>query len=316
MKQRIRKIANLFKQRNFLGALALALALWLYITLNSEFVANIYLPLIVKLPPTRAIENPLPDKISVKVKGTGWQIFNLNYFNSAAKCEIDLSNERIKDSIHILSKSEISKNLQSLVNVDAIDLTPSTLYLNTGEIADYSIVVVPDAIIEPADGYLLVGKPIVKPDLINISGNDKILRNITEWRTSPLRLEGISEPVFIIVPLVDSLSNIVTLSQNKAKIIADIQKMSEIVLEDIPVEITGSDITKNHFVTPLRVSLTIRGGIEDIISLDRRSISVTISASEVESDSIGYLKPRVELPQNIRLLSINPPYLKHRIRVQ
>ena len=316
MKHRIKKIYHFIISKTFLGALGFAFALWLYITLNTEFITFVKLPLVVKLPANRAIESPLPPFISVKVRGTGWQIFNLNYFNSAAKCEIDLINEKISDSLHLLSRIDIMKNLQSTLNIDAIDVMPSMLNLSMGKIEEFSIIIKPDVVIEPSDGYMLVGDVLTKPDLINIAGNEKIIQKITEWKTIPYKVENAREPIFSVVPLVDSLTNIVTLSQNTVKVIADIQKISEIEVRDIPVQISGSDLPKEHQIMPKRLTITLRGGIDDIVGLNYDNISITVNSADVLNDTTGILIPRVELPQNIKMLTIRPQYITHKVIIQ
>ena len=316
MKHRIKKIYHFIISKTFLGALGFAFALWLYITLNTEFITFVKLPLVVKLPANRAIESPLPPFISVKVRGTGWQIFNLNYFNSAAKCEIDLINEKISDSLHLLSRIDIMKNLQSTLNIDAIDVMPSMLNLSMGKIEEFSIIIKPDVVIEPSDGYMLVGDVLTKPDLINIAGNEKIIQKITEWKTIPYKVENAREPIFSVVQLVDSLTNIVTLSQNTVKVIADIQKISEIEVRDIPVQISGSDLPKEHQIMPKRLTITLRGGIDDIVGLNYDNISITVNSADVLNDTTGILIPRVELPQNIKMLTIRPQYITHKVIIQ
>jgi hypothetical protein len=269
-------------------------------------------PLKITLPPSRAIENEINKEISVKVKGSGWHLLNALYFNQTNQCLIDLSGENIKDSIIELSRSDFMKNLQSMNNLEPLDIEdPKALYIKTGKVGQYSIDVEPDIIINPRDGFMVVGEILTKPDLINISGNDKVVKKILNWRTQRIEINDVFGPITKVVSLSDSLKNIIKLSENRVKIIADIQKVTEIKLYDIKIKINGADLPKDHKIIPASVSITIRGGIDQVSALDQVSIIASINATEIISDSLGFLKPVISVPPNIKVLSIDPPFVRH-----
>ncbi len=312
MKNRLKKIAKIVLSKSFIGSIVFSSALWLYTTLNSESSAHLNVPLKITLPPNRAIENDINKEISVKVKGSGWHLLNALYFNQTNQCLIDLSGENIKDSIIELSRSDFMKNLQSMNNLEPLDIEdPKFLFVKSGKVGQYSIQVEPDVIINPREGFMVVGEIVTKPDLINITGNDKIVRKILNWRTKKLVFNDVFEPLAKVVPLSDSLKNIIKLSDNKVKIVADIQKVTEIKLLDIRIKFTGSDFPKDHKIIPSTVSITIRGGIDQISTFDRESISAIINTADIQSDSLGFLTPKISVPPNIKVLSIDPPFVRH-----
>ena len=216
-----KNILNLIISKSFLGSVAFAFALWFYTTLNSEFVTIVKIPFSVILPAHKALETQLPSIISVEVRGTGWKLFNLLFFNSAARCQLDLSLEKLSNISFQAHRNDIIKSLQYMSNVEALDVWPQNLDIETGSIGEFSVLVEPDIKIIPRDGFTLVGKISVKPDLINIKGNLKIVSNINSWKTQKTEIYDSYLPVSQIVPLSDSLKNVVELSHSQVRVIAD-----------------------------------------------------------------------------------------------
>lgn len=315
MKTRIRKILSLISSRNFLAAFAFSFALWLYITLNTEFVTFVSLPLTINLPPSRAIESELPKTVSVEVKGTGWQIFNLEFLNRSARCNIDLSRDNIDDSLFVLSRNDILKNLSDLKNVQVIDVLPNTMEIRSGKVGEFSVVVEPNVEIIPRKGYMIVGSIKVVPELINVKGNLNILSGLTKWMTTYRKFQEATEDINTTIKLSDSLRNVIALSTEEVRIRAKVRKLSEIEISDIKLEITDGDIPPNYNIMPIRVSAVLRGGIDDIEKLNTDEVRAVISMDEITSNQSGFAIPKIILPEEVQVLSIHPQYIQiHRVK--
>lgn len=313
MKTRIKHILKIITSKTFLGALAFSIALWLYITLNTEFVSFVKVPLKIKLPKDKSIEKPIPDHISVEVRATGWQIFSLKYFNTASNCFIDLSSNKIIDTLYAINRTDIIKNLSDMGNVQAIDIVPQSLNLTLGQIGEYAVIVEPDVEILPHEDYLLVGEIKTKPDLIIIRGNDKKIRGITRWKTVHRVFKDVTESIKMKIPLSDTLTNIIDLSHRAVLLNADIQKIAEITIQDIRLQYNGADLSSHHKILPEYFDVTIRGGIKDIENLNVDDIMVTVNTTDVINDTTGLLEPIVVVPRNLKKIKINPPYVVHTI---
>lgn len=315
MKNRIRKILGLISSRNFLTAFAFSFALWLYITLNTEFVTFVKLPLSVHLPETRAIESELPKTVSVEVRGSGWQIFNLEFLNRSAGCNIDLTKDNIEDSVFVLSRNDILKNLSDLKNVQVIDVLPNTMEIRSGKVGEFAVVVEPNIEIIPKKGYMIVGDIKVVPELINVKGNLNILSGLTKWMTTYRKFQEATEDIDVTIKLSDSLRNIITLSVEEVRIRAKIRKLSEIEISDISVEIPNGEIPPSYSIMPMRVSAVLRGGIDDIEKLNTYEVKAVVTLSEITANQSGFVVPTIILPDGLQVLSVNPPYIQiHRVK--
>lgn len=302
---------KIFSSKSFYGSILFAIALWGYSSLNSDFIINIELPLTVKLPPNRAIENNLPPTVSVEVRGTGWHLFNLLYLNSSKICNIDLSKSTFTDDIYVISRNEILKGIQYLVNVEPREVLTDVLELSTGQVGTYKVKVDPVVTVKPLDGLIVVGDVICSPDSIRIHGNDRIVRNITRWLTQSIDFPNVHKSFTASVQLSDSLSGKVELSQNYVGISVEVQQIAEVTYDDIPIKIRGGTAPQNHIFAPMLLRVTVQGGAEQLESLTPEDISASIDYTQIISDSTGILIPEVKAPAGYTLMKFEPPYIYH-----
>lgn len=312
IKRYLKSILNLIKSKSFIGSVVFAIALWIYTTLSWEFTTWVKLPVNVIIPQNKAFETQLPDKISVEVKGIGWQLFNLMFFNSSAKCQLDLSQQKFPDNIYVASRNDLIKNIQFISNLQALDVDPQTIDVRTANVGEYSVQIIPDVKINTREGFVQVGNISVKPDLINIRGNNRIVNNISTWKTENIILNDIFEPVSKIVSLNDTMKGIVELAHDKVRLEADIQRMTEVTVYDIKVNIDNKDLLKTHIIYPERVHITLRGGLNQIEMLDYKLIKAELSSNVLENDSTGIIQPIIKVPGNIKIIKIDPEYLVHK----
>lgn len=306
-----KKILTLFGNRTFIIALFLAVSLWLYASFNEVYNTNIEVPLRVILPDDRAIEKPLPEKVAIQVRGTGWNLFNSIFFNSSKQCVVNLSDQSIVDSIYTIGRTEILKGIVSLNEVDPTDLFEDNIKLETGRILEKRVPLIDLVELKTNDGFTKVGDPILKPDSVTIRGNQKIINKIDSWKTKRLKIEEVSKDYNTVVALDDSLSDLVTLDVKEIEYNIEVQQEADITFFDVPVKITGGNLTNIHNLEPKMLSVTIYGGIDEIVKIGKNEIEVTIDYSDIQNDKTGILQPNIKIPDKIKLKSVKPEYIYH-----
>ncbi len=302
-----------FRSKSFWGSFLFAIALWGYTSLNSEYQTIVEIPLKIKLPPNRALENTPTKNVYVDVKGSGWNLFYLIFFNTSKVCNIDLSRETILDSIYKINKVDLQKSLKYLKNVSPINVLPENIQLITGRIDEYSVFVFPRVTIIPREGFSIVGKIQIEPEKIIIRGNEKIVSQINRWETENLWLENVNKPILTTVNLIDTLPGVVFVKPKNVLIKADIQQIGEITIDDLPINIINGSLPDGHVIEPSFISVTIQGGVELLSEIAKNDINVTVEFDKILNDSTGIIKPIINLPPNISLLKTDPPYLFHKI---
>jgi hypothetical protein len=315
-KSLLKRLWRRVRSKAFLGALSLAVALWMYASLNMSYTTSIKVPFSVVLPDNRAIENPLQSVISIKVKSVGWYLFNLIYFNSSARCHVDLSEKNISGDEYQISRNELLKSIQSITNAEPIDVYPESITLQLGKIGIAKVPVHLTADIQTMKEFIIVGEPKLDPDSIIISGNEKVVMNIHSWNTQPIHMNKVKNSFTVSIPLSDSLGVILKKSSRYINVTYDIQQTAEVTFNDVEVRIRGGALPSHHYLQPRLISVTVRGGVEKLASLSMDKITSYIDYYEVVNDTIGIIKPHINIPNGLILQNANPRFLYHTIRVQ
>ncbi|MCX8055767.1 MAG: hypothetical protein N3A67_08900 [Ignavibacteria bacterium] len=302
-----------YKSKSFWGSLLFAIALWSYTSLNSEYQTIVEIPLKITLPSNRALENVPPENVFVDVKGSGWNLFYLIFLNNAKICNIDLSREVLLDSIYRINKIDLQRSLKYLKNVSPINVLPENIQLITGKIEEYEVLVDPQITIIPRDGFMLIGKPIIDPLKVKIRGNDKIVSKINKWETENILFDNINSPILASVNLIDTLKGVVSVTPKKVLIKAEVQQSAEITIDDIAVDIVNGSLPAGHIIEPPIISVVIQGGVGILSEITKFDISAVIEFDKIINDTTGIIKPVINLPSNVSLLRIDPPFLTHKV---
>ncbi len=302
---------KLLISKSVYGSLMFAIALWAYASLNETYVTLIQVPLKVNVPKNRAIENNLPIEINVEVKGKGWHLFNLIFFNTNKNCNINLDGSDIKDNYFLINRSLIVKSLENLLNVEAKEVMPETINLKTGAISESTIEVKPNLEVNTALGYIVVGEYITKPTKIKLVGNEKLIKNLKLITTNKLIFNNVNKSFTANLFVSDSIKSIFRLSQNQVEVSVNIQRVAEITINDIPVNIDWGNYKSKDVIKPEIISVTLRGGINQIEKISTEMVTASIDLKTILNDTTGIIKPKISFPNGVEILNVNPAYLYH-----
>lgn len=307
----IKKILSFVKSGKFIMSVLFAASLWAYVTLNNEYLAFVKIPLSIILPANRAMEEPVPEEISVEVKGMGWNIINLWFFNTTAKCEVDLTGVVISQDEYKISRSDLIKSIQYLGTIEPLDIQPEAIFLRTGRIGSYIVPIIPEIKVNPRKGFIVVGEPKIYPTKVTIRGNNKVVSNINYWATSPIEINDVFKPFKLPVALSDTLNGIVSLNYNIVNASIDIQQKVEIQIRGVKLNIRGGDLQNEHNLNPTVFDVTIQGPVEQMADIHDEDIIVYLEYNEIINDSTGIMIPYIQTPKNIKVLSLNPRFVYH-----
>jgi hypothetical protein len=296
-------------------SIVLALGLWGYVSLTTPSTVYVTYPLIIDLPEERSLEIEPPGSISVKLRTSGWQLLYLQYFSSGKECRIDLAKAKVApDGIVELTKSDILQGINPSVSLEkVVELLPESIMLKTGMLFRQSVPVQSRVSINPAEGYMLIGKVKIEPDSIVLRGNGSIIPTLRSWATNTLSFDDLTGPFSFTVPLQDSLPNLVTSAIKEVTISGDIQQIAEITVNDVPIIISGAPINSEHSIEPSRISAQIRGGVRRLASLSPDDIKAIVYYPQLIEDSSGFIIPTFVVPAGITVIGTNPKTVKHRL---
>ena len=266
--------------KSFWGSILMGIALWTYTSLNKEYITFVKVPLYIKIPENKSIENNIPKDVSLEIKDNGWHLFNLIFFNTAKRCNIDLSSSSIVGNSIQITRSTMLKSIEFL-NAQTSDIIPENINLQTGNVVISRVKINPLVYLKTKENFIRVGQINVSPEYIYIRGNEKNIKNIQEWSTKPIYLNDIYEPVNITSALSDTLKGMVKLSVNSVKVTCDIQALAETEINDLEINVVGGKLPENMAIYPKYFTAFIRSGINQIENINIEKINISLNYQDI-----------------------------------
>ena len=302
------KLATL-TSKSVIGSFLFALSLWGYTALNEEYLTNVEVPLELNLPNDKAIENELPEELIFEVRGTGWNLFNLIFFNTAKICEVDLVNDVLK-SEHNINRQKLLTSVKYLKNVDPRDVIPENIKLKTGKVIERKIPVSSDLTITEKDGFIIYSELQFIPDSITIRGNSKLINSLKEWKTEKKTINDVYKTDQLSIELSDSLGGIVQILEDEVEVLIQVQQLSENVYYDIPIQITGGKLPQNTKLSNSKINVWLSGGVDFMIDYNLEDLKVEINKNDILSSN-GFVKPLIKTGNDkIQILKTEPEFIE------
>jgi hypothetical protein len=304
-----KKILNLFKKltrKTVLGALALAIALWFFSSLNETYTVRIEIPLNVQLPQNRALEDELPENITVETRGTGWNLFYLMAVNSQKMCNVDLTEKVINDTLYNINRSLLLSSVKSFEEVQSINISPENLTVKTDKIVEKKVPLESDVSIHPNKNFVLAGSLELEPDSIKLRGNIKVIKKLDKWRTENISITGVRNDISMTIGLDDTLSGIVDRIPPEVLLLGDLQMLADKTFYQLKIEIIGGNLPVNYRIYPEYFDVTVSAGVEQLYDLKREDILVSLQITDILNNSNGLLKPHINIPEGYELKTVLP----------
>ena len=284
------------------------MALWTYTTLNNEYVTFVKVPLKVIMPNNRAIENPIPQNLDIEVKGKGWDIFNLMYFNTSKEISLDLSKQRIEKNDIEVGRQQILKSVRYIGNLETIDALPDNVEIRTGISGEYFVEVEPNVKIIPTQGFILVDGPYVEPERVRIKGNDKIVSKIKTWKTEYAIINDVANKFRARISLQDTLATIVAKSRQSVYVYGKLEQIAERTFKDVPYTLINGK-AESYDIMPKRFDVTVKGGITAISEIELSDIELTLDANDVYSTNTSTALIKSKIKGNAKLSNSTKMYV-------
>lgn len=313
LKEKLRLLKERITSKSFWGAIVLALVLWFFASLNDNYNINIEVPINYTLPSNRAFENELPKTATYQFSGNGWSLFNLKYFNSAKKCNLNLYKYYSQSDEVLITRDILLKSLEYTGNASAKEVYPDKLNIKLGFNSEKYVKVHSKVKIKPNDNFILVGEQTIIPQYVTIYGNTKILDTLKAWNTDDLTFKNIKNRFYKSIKLEDKANNIIKLKNRNVFIKQDVDMLFDYEIEDIPINIIGI-LDKFHSIYPNKVTVVVRGGFNQINNSNlSNKIKANIDSKIIENDIYGYVKPKIDIPNGFEIIDVKPRFLKHLI---
>ena len=287
-----------------IGALGLALLLWIFVVSQNEYTIILDLPIEARnLNVQKAHKEEVPPSASVRLRGTGRDLFKSFLLKNFGGFKLVLDLEGISKEYEFVLNDYFEKFPQKVVlplnyNLSFVEVVyPNRIKISLDDYSSKSVPIISNLHIKPAPGFLLVGNQIIRPEKIDIAGPKKDLALINHIETIYDTINGLTS-FYSGEIKTQSLGRLIKYSTDYVEISLDIQNISERIIVDVPVIVVNIPDKIRVFPSPQTVSLTVIGGVNQISNLNPTDIKVI-----VDFDDWSHLKqfyePKVSIPKNL-----------------
>lgn len=133
-----------------------------------------------------------------------------------------------------------------------------------------------------------------------------------EFKTKEIALKNLDQKINLKSEL-ESLRGFETFPKF-VEVTLDVQRIVENTVADIPVNVINQPANVEIVLIPNTIDCTFRGGVNILGKITIDSIFASVDYYKVINDTLGFIKPDLQLPADITLLSVKPDRLKYVIK--
>lgn len=295
----------------YISSLVFAIGLWVYINLNLVYNISLSVPIDVKLSKVQAVANELPNSVEVSIKGKGWDLLGV-MLSKNLKLNLDLTNYKKDTKINV--SQSINELINQSSNVLVLSVNPDVIEISFDNITTKTVKVKNMLNVVPKDGYIIIGNPKITPDSVNVSGAISVIGKLKYFPTKPINVLNVNSGFIRTVNLLDTLYNVVKVEPKSVTITYDIQLSAEKTFEDVNVIISNVPQDKEVLLVPPKLKVYLRGGVEQLANIDPEEIFAGIEFKQIENDSLGYVSPKITLPEDATVIKYEPQKFQYIIK--
>lgn len=287
-----------------------SITVWVSIALSDEYYSIYKLPIaIIDLPSGYTVGNDLPETITVRLKGDGWKLMSFE-LGSSKFFFVSVKGDSGLITANLLNNVENNPWFTAGINI--LDISPKSLRIVVEPIAEKKLKIIPELNLDFKEGYSLASKVSVQPDSILVRGPASVIRRMETFRTKEITLKNLDQKTTFLAEL-EELRGFET-EQKFVSITLDVQRIVENSISDIPVNVINKPENVDVILIPNTINCTFRGGVNILGKVTLGDIIATVDYNTVIADTLGFVRPEIQSPENINLLSVKPDKLKYVIK--
>lgn len=285
-----------------LTALFCAVILWFYVVSQDTYKVQKTIPVqYVNLPPHLALAGYAPDSIPVVLEGKGIDLMRTS--GDLGGLELDLSNAELGTRRYLLQATQFRPRRSGSLKVTRL-LGQKSLELDVDARIFKKVPVRNRCEPEAADNYVLSGNMQLNPDKVEISGARKTITRVYEIDSEALHITDLKKDTAVALQLTAPPQ--ARLEQSQVTLKIEVQKLSRLRLDSLPVRLVGRNRPVNYFLKPAWTSLILSGGEKNLQDLDRDDINIFVEYSRFSIEDKEELRPTVSLPGPIQSWHLEP----------
>lgn len=293
------------------NTLIFSVLLWVYVNLNLTYSYELTVPLSVRSAKSQGVSNEIPSTLDVTIKAKGWDLIKLKLAKNY-EYYLDLTQYKNDAKIDLMQSVNAALNFPPEVYVQSIN--PGYIDVSFDNIITKLVKVKNNTSVIPREGFTVIGNVLMKPDSVKLTGASSLLSKVKFVQTEFVVFKDVSSDISRDVKLLDSLGNQIKVNPLEINVSYRVELSAEKTFDDIDVNVFGVPADKDVLIIPPKISITLRGGVEQLAKLTGKDLSVGIYYNKIESDEEGEVEPTIEISDIFSLIKIQPERFKYIIK--
>jgi len=281
--------------------------LWISISLSNDYYATFEVPVkLIDFPAGYSTGSPLPETVSIKLKGKGWKLVSLE-LSTATDFDIPIGYEYGRRYANLYNF--IPDNPWLTSDVEVTSIAPDTLSFFIEKAFTKKVKIYPDVDLGFKPDYGLASQISVLPDSVVVYGPYSYLKGLDSIKTQTLKLTDLEAKITKQVPL-EKIEGM-QYKYNSVKIYLDVQKIVDRNFDNVFVKVIDAPSDKEVLLLPNKITVGLRGGVDILGKVDTSQVKAFVNYSEIATDSLGSVLPQIVCPGNISFIYSKPERLRY-----
>lgn len=269
--------------------------LWFTFTMREMHTRIIEMPTqVINVPENQALSQIPPATVRVQVVGDGWSLLRLHLRPPIMPIDASQSEVQVSDAIPDLPS-----------NVQVQSVSPNVMNLWKERRVSRRVPVQLRADIETRGTHDLLGPPDISPDSVEATGAASVIGELDYWPTAHRLFDDVRDSLDVLIPLSDTLNGLVTKDVGAVTLRAVAQEFTE-GTRDLDVTVQGQPSTQTLVsLEPSTIRVRYRVPLSQYEDAQHAmDFFATVSYDEIRVDTTGYVRPNLELPDDIILRDV------------
>ncbi|MBN1560760.1 YbbR-like domain-containing protein [candidate division KSB1 bacterium] len=267
---------NFWQQHKIkIASTLVAIFIWFLVVTDEVYEYETTIPIeISQKNPDYIITSKIPAKARIILQGSGRYLVGFMLFREG-RLRLDI-NWTAGEHILLPTRENIflSSNTRKLVVRQL--LGPDSIQYKIERLVAAKIPVRNTITLKPMPGYTIVGDIILEPDSIRVQGPEKAVAQLDSVNTQNLTRDNLKFRIHEHVPLLPPADKQITLLDPHVTLAADVQRLLEKVIPQVPVTVRYLPQNIDALVHPSHISLKVQGGMQIISPLNANDINAYV----------------------------------------
>jgi len=284
--------------------------LWISVSLSSEYYYSIQVPIkLVNFPDGYSSGTPLPEYITIKLKGKGWNILPIT-MKSNLKYNVSAGSEPGQRLVYL--QNSVSENNWASSDVQIMGFKPDTVSFFIEKMTQKTVRIVPDVNMDFVDKYGLASPVVVYPESTIVYGPRSYMKGLTEVYTNKVYYSKLDKRITEKIKLKEKDG--FYFRDDYVSVVVDVQQIVEKNFDNVLVEVKNVPKGESVMLIPNYITIGLRGGVDVLGKIKPENLQPYVKYEDIKKDNSDVIIPRLNPGPNINVLYIKPTELRYIIK--